>query len=343
MVATPQGVPPVSLAANRIALFDPGFLNSGSTTCSFKVVIYGSMSCSSFLDLKSTAHCGMTTLWVTEEEVMTLEAPFQFVLVGKFPLRKPKLDLIRHFIFNLKLYGNFSVTVLDPRHVLIKLEKDLYCSCIFVNNAIAVGSRLSVASVLVELDITKQYPNNIWLGPEKLEYVQEVMMNDFPTLSDHCKTSSHHKHECFHLNPSSKKNVPIKSKTAVDTAAPIRPSQNGGLMNEATQDVNVSNLGQIAPPYPVLNDGLSNASMENGTDNISKCLAEGNLFPVNLIPFECNLISANTRFQDTPDGVETPSIAQHNVIPNKIVNDDSSISLDVSKMMACINISSDHS
>ncbi|KAH0457322.1 hypothetical protein IEQ34_012637 [Dendrobium chrysotoxum] len=102
------------------------------------------------------------------------------------------------FFFNLKLSGNFSVTLLNPPHVLIKLKYDLdYChsplfdisvespincsymdlfprtSAVFfshrilyglgslfghplqVNNTTTVGSRLSVARVLVEHDITK--------------------------------------------------------------------------------------------------------------------------------------------------------------------------------------------
>ncbi|KAH0470967.1 hypothetical protein IEQ34_000690 [Dendrobium chrysotoxum] len=36
-----------------------------------------------------------------------------------------------------------------------------------------IGSRPSIARVLVALDITKQYPKSIWLGPENFGYVQK--------------------------------------------------------------------------------------------------------------------------------------------------------------------------
>ncbi|KAL0910455.1 hypothetical protein M5K25_021440 [Dendrobium thyrsiflorum] len=48
-----------------------------------------------------------------------------------------------------------------------------------VDNATSIGSRPSVVRVLVELDIIKKYPDKVWLGPEKLGYIQLVNMEDF--------------------------------------------------------------------------------------------------------------------------------------------------------------------
>ncbi|KAL0911913.1 hypothetical protein M5K25_017849 [Dendrobium thyrsiflorum] len=94
-------------------LADPGFLSSVNKSRSFKDVIAGA-SASSFPDLRPTTHCGLTSLWVSEEEVLALAAPFQYALVGKFSLRRPKLDLIRNFFFNLKLSAAFSIIKWSP-------------------------------------------------------------------------------------------------------------------------------------------------------------------------------------------------------------------------------------
>lgn len=51
--------------------------------------------------------------------------PCEFYLVSKFPYRRPSLDVICKKNFNLKLNGEFSVTVLNPKHVLIKRVSDL--------------------------------------------------------------------------------------------------------------------------------------------------------------------------------------------------------------------------
>ncbi|KAH0454618.1 hypothetical protein IEQ34_016542 [Dendrobium chrysotoxum] len=75
----------------------------------------------SFLDLKISSHRGVPSLWISEEEILTLAAPFKFALVSKFPGRRPSLDVSKKFFFNLKLIGDFSVTVLNPKHVLIIL------------------------------------------------------------------------------------------------------------------------------------------------------------------------------------------------------------------------------
>ncbi|KAH0449849.1 hypothetical protein IEQ34_020541 [Dendrobium chrysotoxum] len=43
-----------------------------------------------------------------------------------------------------------------------------------VDNATSVGSRPSLARVLVELDIAKNFPKQSWLGLEKSGYIQKV-------------------------------------------------------------------------------------------------------------------------------------------------------------------------
>ncbi|KAI0516044.1 hypothetical protein KFK09_008716 [Dendrobium nobile] len=118
-------------AAKRANLVDSRFLSVINKSRSFKDVISGKSSTSSFPDLKPTTHCGMISQWVSEEEVFALAAPFQFALIGKFSIRRPKLDLIHQFFLNLKLYTGFFITLLEPKHFLIKLENNLDLNHIF--------------------------------------------------------------------------------------------------------------------------------------------------------------------------------------------------------------------
>ncbi|PKU84950.1 hypothetical protein MA16_Dca022991 [Dendrobium catenatum] len=62
-----------------------------------------------------------------------------------------------------------------------------------------VGSRPSVARILVELHITKHYPYKVWIGPERLGYFQSVVMEDFPSFCDHCKVIGHACCDCLKL------------------------------------------------------------------------------------------------------------------------------------------------
>ncbi|KAL0908480.1 hypothetical protein M5K25_022977 [Dendrobium thyrsiflorum] len=60
-----------------------------------------------------------------------------------------------------------------------------------IDTAISAGSRPSVAHVLVELDITKSYPDKIWLDPKNLGYVQPISMDEFPSFCASCRCICH--------------------------------------------------------------------------------------------------------------------------------------------------------
>ncbi|KAI0503868.1 hypothetical protein KFK09_014811 [Dendrobium nobile] len=251
-------------------LRDPGFLNGASAPLSFKEALAGSSS--PFPDLKVSSHRGLPALFISEEEVRSLVSPFDFALVGRFPGRRPSVDAIRKFCFNLKLIGDFSVTVLNHRNVLIKLVNDFdYCRIFshrsyFVQNcfmkvvkwspnldievdspfvpvwisfpllrphlfsprillglgsifgrplksdlATAVGSRPSMARILVELDVTKKHAEKIWVGSVDSGYVQNVIFEDIPHFCSHCNSLGHHRESCSILHPSLKasKNVVV--------------------------------------------------------------------------------------------------------------------------------------
>ncbi|KAL0911782.1 hypothetical protein M5K25_019946 [Dendrobium thyrsiflorum] len=82
-----------------------------------------------------------------------------------------------------------------------------------VDNATSVGSRPSVARVLVELAITKTYPNKVWLGPKKLGYIQQVVMEVFPAFCASCKCIGHLSGDCrSHLSSALPTAVHVVSK-----------------------------------------------------------------------------------------------------------------------------------
>ncbi|PKU75218.1 hypothetical protein MA16_Dca015740 [Dendrobium catenatum] len=65
-----------------------------------------------------------------------------------------------------------------------------------VDNATSMGSRPYLARVLVELDISKTYPSQIWLGPEVSGYIEHVQMEVFHEFCVPCKRLGHLKGAC---------------------------------------------------------------------------------------------------------------------------------------------------
>ncbi|KAL0926459.1 hypothetical protein M5K25_002693 [Dendrobium thyrsiflorum] len=236
---------------------DTGFLDGKLKSRSFKDALAGESPSSAFPLLKVSSHHGLPALLISGEELLSLAAPFEFALVEKFPGRRPPLDLIRKFFFNLKLCGAFSVIVLNPKNVLIKLVNDLnYCRVFFhrsyfisncfmklfkwtshfdvnvespivpiwvsfpysrphlfsprilhglgslfcrplrIDNTTTNGTRPSVADILIELDVTKRYTSEVWIGFESMGYIQTIEMEEFSSYCFHCKTLGHSKDVC---------------------------------------------------------------------------------------------------------------------------------------------------
>ncbi|KAH0455930.1 hypothetical protein IEQ34_015962 [Dendrobium chrysotoxum] len=199
-----------------------------------------------------------------------------------FSSRSSSLDFIRKFFFNLKLIAEFSVTLLDTLHVLIKLSNDLDYSRVFchrsyfvnncfmkilhalgsmfgrplkVDNAIFVGSRASVVRVLVELDITKKYSDKVWLGPIKFGYIQMVEMEDFPSLCDSCKCIEHVRGECSSHSSVLNIGPPIMSNST--------PSDGNAIVN-AFAALNTVDLDGNPPPPVQPSQGYGGVEMVLG-------------------------------------------------------------------------------
>ncbi|KAH0466557.1 hypothetical protein IEQ34_003795 [Dendrobium chrysotoxum] len=89
------------MAVRRVS--DPDFLIGLFKSRSFVDALYGSPSSGCFPELRHCSFRGLPSLWISKEEIMALSIPFQFALAGFFPTRRPSLDVILKFFFNLKL------------------------------------------------------------------------------------------------------------------------------------------------------------------------------------------------------------------------------------------------
>ena len=65
---------------------------------------------------------GMPAIIFSKEEIAIMAAPFKLSLIGKFSFGRPSMESIRKFFTSLSLKGNWQVSLLDKRHVLIKLS-----------------------------------------------------------------------------------------------------------------------------------------------------------------------------------------------------------------------------
>ncbi|KAL0915584.1 hypothetical protein M5K25_016012 [Dendrobium thyrsiflorum] len=238
MAAPLSGPPSSSVAANHVNLVDPRFLSLVSKSRSFKNVISGSSAASSFPNLKPSTHCGMTSLWISEE----LSVGFLVTLLdSRHVLIKLENDLDysrifvhrSYFVFNcfmkiIKWSPFFDISAESPivpiwisfpelrlhffcRRILHGLDS-LFGRPLQIDNATTMGSRPSVVRVLVELDVTKQYPSSIWLGPENMVMSKKML--------------GHKKADCFQLNPDLKKKKDVKAKALVLDDAPKEGNDN---------------------------------------------------------------------------------------------------------------------
>ncbi|KAH0464982.1 hypothetical protein IEQ34_005085 [Dendrobium chrysotoxum] len=127
-----------------IRLSDQGFLNGKINPHSFLEALSGASLANDFPDLKSTTHL----------RLRCLNGRHFFYICG----------ISDHSY--LGLFPNLRAHLFSP-HILHGLGS-LFGLPLKIDNATVVGSRPSVARVLVELDITKSYPEAVWIGPNNL-------------------------------------------------------------------------------------------------------------------------------------------------------------------------------
>ncbi|PKU59645.1 hypothetical protein MA16_Dca020843 [Dendrobium catenatum] len=82
----------------------------------------------------------------------------------------------------------------------LKTTCSIFGKTLKIDNATSSGSRPSVARILVELDVTKKYLDKIWIGPDTIEYVQSVSLEDFSMYYTHYYSLGYLKAECRSLH-----------------------------------------------------------------------------------------------------------------------------------------------
>ncbi|KAI0513576.1 hypothetical protein KFK09_009601 [Dendrobium nobile] len=111
-------------------------------------------------------------------------------------------------------------------------------------------TRPSVARVLVEVDISKKHPKEVWVGLKAFGYLQKVEFEKVSDFCSHCKIHSHAISNCFKLHPELKKS----SKPSVEKV-----------------DSPVNSIS-----HNVLDKVVSNAIIENQVDAVTSSIMSEN-------------------------------------------------------------------
>ncbi|KAI0531102.1 hypothetical protein KFK09_000654 [Dendrobium nobile] len=106
-----------------------------------------------------------------------------------------------------------------------------------IDEATAIGSRPSIARVLVELDITKSYPKQVWLGSENQGYTQEVVFDEFPNFCAGCKSIGHSIENCRPFAPISQISIPPPNVNVIS-----EKTGEGDIMNSGLNHVNCNDV-----------------------------------------------------------------------------------------------------
>lgn len=69
---------------------------------------------------------GEPALIISRQELQLMSEPYKNALVGKFPMGRPPMEVLRKFLLSLGLRGDCPIGLLDSKHVLLRpsLEED---------------------------------------------------------------------------------------------------------------------------------------------------------------------------------------------------------------------------
>ncbi|KAL0928476.1 hypothetical protein M5K25_000360 [Dendrobium thyrsiflorum] len=165
-----------------------------------------------------------------------------------------------------------------------------------IYQATSIGSRPSVALILVELDVSIQHPDKAWVGPDNLGYVQSVVLENVPSYCSHCKALDHSNADCLvlhlHLTPfdivpeSAVEPVvvpPVSEVVAVDSAVQVPRGNNvqpeevltSGAQVDVQANVDVVGVDDAAPPEEDCRTGtMVTWPLSDGDDPLSKSLED---------------------------------------------------------------------
>ncbi|XP_020687475.1 uncharacterized protein LOC110103206 [Dendrobium catenatum] len=107
------------------------------------------------------------------------------------------------------------------------------------DQATASRTHPSVARVLVEVDILKKHPKEVWVGSKAFGYMQKIEFEKVSDFCSHCKIHGHAMSDCFRLHPKLKKSVKSTVEIAdcpVNSISNIVPDQ---ILSHDVMDVQV--------------------------------------------------------------------------------------------------------
>ncbi|KAI0513408.1 hypothetical protein KFK09_009428 [Dendrobium nobile] len=143
------------------------------------------------------------------------------------------------------------------------------------DQATASVSHPSMAWVLIELDVSKKHPTEIWIGSEMKGYFQKVEFENLPIFCSFCKMHGHGVNQCFRKNPNLRagKNI-LKNSNDSDPVGKTAPNidvkivdQPQNALNEDVMVVNPSSEEVFSTVLPPLN--LNNFVSTNCDDNLA--------------------------------------------------------------------------
>ncbi|KAI0529274.1 hypothetical protein KFK09_001821 [Dendrobium nobile] len=185
--------------------------------------------------------------------------------------------------------------------------------------------RPSVARILVEVDISKKFPSEIWLGSELNGYFQKVEFENFPIFCTHFKMHGHSMNECFKLHPNLKKAKEQLKPSKVQEANTIKGCNHdmleGDDIGKEVEELPTSQAGiistDIQSPDLLVREVGKGIVNDVGEGNVSQDLVN-NMIP-NLPPqsaFDANLtvIHANVEEVNNIFDVNTNDIIESNQV-----------------------------
>ncbi|PKU61990.1 hypothetical protein MA16_Dca026055 [Dendrobium catenatum] len=148
---------------------------------------------------------------------------------------------------------------------------ELFGKPLKIDEATSVGSRPSNARVLVEIDITKSYTKQVWLGSETLGYVQDVVFDEFPHFCSVCKCLGHVSGKCKDDVTVGKMAIANNSVVSLPDVGVINEGVDGSAVPEKVNTV-------------IINSELDGVNLLN-EEPVSVSLAVG-IVPINLSNME---------------------------------------------------------
>ena len=125
--STGEGIPPTATLPIGVPSF--AAVVSSRTAVEFKSKSFASLSPTGpRVQGVSSTHRREPAVSFSMEDIERIAAPFPYALVGKFSRGRPLMEKLRKFFQALNLKAEYSLGLMDRRHVLIRLsnEADYY-------------------------------------------------------------------------------------------------------------------------------------------------------------------------------------------------------------------------